>query len=214
VQTAIEGTRTAAEGTTAAGWIANDLAGAGGFAPDAPASGGGGSDLPEPPRLSPATVGERFENRSNPAQVAHQTEPDGFTVTDSVQGTISHHKGNIYAPYAAQAAFIRIPRRRGRDRRRCQQPNPQRNSPPSPHHEQPGRRQVLDGPALLFAGMAAASPYFTAMAMRARGRSSSDPGGLTMRRSSAEEAGGCTPIARPPARALAAQPGRGCLPIF
>ena len=105
VQTAIEGTRTAAEGATAAGRIANDLAGAGGFAPDAPASGGGGSDLPEPPRLSPATVGERFENRSNPAQVAHQTEPDGFTVTDSVQGTISHHKGNIYAPYAAQAAF-------------------------------------------------------------------------------------------------------------
>jgi hypothetical protein len=105
VQTAIEGTRAAAEGATAAGRIANDLAGAGGFAPGAPASGGGGSDLPEPPRLAPATVGERFENRSNPAQVAHQTEPDGFTVTDSVQGTISHHKGNIYAPYAAQAAF-------------------------------------------------------------------------------------------------------------
>ena len=59
----------------------------------------------EPPRLAPATVGERFENRSNPAQVAHQTEPDGFIVEDSVRGTISHHKGNIYAPYAAQAAF-------------------------------------------------------------------------------------------------------------
>jgi hypothetical protein len=52
VQAAIEGTKTAAEGATAAGRIANDLAGAGGFAP-----------------------------------------------------TISHHKGNIYAPYAAQAAF-------------------------------------------------------------------------------------------------------------
>jgi hypothetical protein len=104
-QAAIEGTRTAAEGATAAARIANDLAGASGFAPGAPTSGGGGSDLPEPPRLAPATVGERFENRSNPAQVAHQTEPDGFIVEDSVRGTISHHKGNIYAPYAAQAAF-------------------------------------------------------------------------------------------------------------
>jgi hypothetical protein len=97
-QAGIEGTKTAT-----AGRIANDLAGAGGFASGAPAS--GGSDLPEPPRLAPATVGERFENRSNPAQIAHQTEPSAFIVEDSVQGTISHHKGNIYAPYAAQAAF-------------------------------------------------------------------------------------------------------------
>ena len=34
---------------------------------------GGGSDLPEPPRLAPATVGESYKNPSNPAQVAHQT---------------------------------------------------------------------------------------------------------------------------------------------
>ena len=105
VQTAIEGTRTAAEGATAAGRIADDLAGAGRVCAGRARFGRGGSDLPEPPRLSPATVGERFENRSNPAQVAHQTEPDGFRVTDSVQGTISHHKGNIHAPYAAQAAL-------------------------------------------------------------------------------------------------------------
>ena len=104
-QAAIEGTKAAAEGATAAGRIANDLAGAGASAPGTPASGAGGSDLPEPPRLSPATVGERFENRSNPAQVAHQTEPNAFIVEETVQGTISHHKGNIYAPYAAQAAF-------------------------------------------------------------------------------------------------------------
>jgi hypothetical protein len=26
-------------------------------------------------------------------------------VTDEVRGTISYHKGNIFAPYAAQAAF-------------------------------------------------------------------------------------------------------------
>jgi hypothetical protein len=104
VQAAIQGTKTAAEGATAAGRIANDLAGASGFEPGAQSSAGDGSNLPVPP-LAPATVGERFENRSNPAQVAHQTEPDSFTVIDSVHDTISHHKGNIYTPYAAQAAF-------------------------------------------------------------------------------------------------------------
>ena len=83
VQAAIEGTRAAAEGATAAGRIANDLAGAGGFAPGAPASGGGGSDLPEPPRLAAATVGESYGNPSNPAQVVYQTTADSFTVTDS-----------------------------------------------------------------------------------------------------------------------------------
>ena len=55
--------------------------------------------------LVPATVGEKLQNRSNPNQVAHQAAPDSFTVTDSLQGTISHHNGNIYTPYAAQAAF-------------------------------------------------------------------------------------------------------------
>jgi hypothetical protein len=103
VQAAIEGTKTAAEGATAGGWIASDHSGAGGFAPGAPAS--GGSDLPAPPRLAAATVGESYENPSNPAQVAHQTEPHSFSVTDEVRGTISYHKGNIFAPYAAQAAF-------------------------------------------------------------------------------------------------------------
>ena len=58
-----------------------------------------------PPQLVPASVGEKLQNRSNPNQIAHQTAPDSFTVSDSVQGTISHHKGNIYTPYAAQAAF-------------------------------------------------------------------------------------------------------------
>ncbi len=106
VQAAIEGTKTAAEGATAGGRIANDLSGAGGFTPSTPSSGSGAaSDLPAPPRLAPATVGESYENPSNPAQVAHQTEPHSFTVTDEVRGTISYHKGNIFAPYAAQAAF-------------------------------------------------------------------------------------------------------------
>jgi hypothetical protein len=101
VQDAIEGTKTAAEGATAAERIANDLAGAGELAPSVHA--GAASELPVP--LAPAPVGEKMENRSNPCQLAHQTEPDSFTVTDSAQGTISHHKGNIYTPYTAQAAF-------------------------------------------------------------------------------------------------------------
>ena len=106
VQAAIEGTKTAAEGATRRGADCQRSFGSwAALRRPHRHRGAGGSDLPEPPRLAPATVGERFENRSNPAQVAHQTEPDGFIVEDSVQGTISHHKGNIYAPYAAQAAF-------------------------------------------------------------------------------------------------------------
>jgi hypothetical protein len=100
---AIEGTRTAAEGVTAAGRIVDEFTGHGGFAPGY--SDSGGSDVPVPPRLVPASVGEKLQNRSNTNQVAHQTAPDSFTVTDSGQGTISHHKGNIYTPYTAQAAF-------------------------------------------------------------------------------------------------------------
>jgi hypothetical protein len=51
-------------------------------------------------------VGETFKNLSNPAQmVAHQTTADSFTVTDSARETISHLRGNIFTPYAAQAAF-------------------------------------------------------------------------------------------------------------
>ena len=103
VQAAVEGTKAAAEGATAAGRITSDLAGAGGFTPGAQSSGGFGP--PGSPSVIPAVVGESMENKLNPAQVAYQTAPDSFTVTDSVQGTISHHKGNICTPYAAQAAF-------------------------------------------------------------------------------------------------------------
>jgi hypothetical protein len=104
IQAAIAVTKTGPDGPTAAGRIASDLAGVGGFAPGASFS-GVGSDFPAPPRLAPAKVGESYENPSNPAQVAHQTTADSFTVTDSARRTISHHKGNIFTPYAAQAVF-------------------------------------------------------------------------------------------------------------
>jgi hypothetical protein len=103
VQEAIDGTRLVTEGTTAAWRISNDLVGAGEFASNT--YGSDAADLPAPPPVAPAKVGEKMANRSNPAQLAHQTAPDSFTVTDSMQGTLSHHRGNIYAPYAAQAAF-------------------------------------------------------------------------------------------------------------
>ena len=98
-QAGIEGTKTAA-----AGRIANDVAGLGGSAPGEPASQRAGADLPEPPRLAPAPIGESYENPFNPAQMADQTAADSFTVTDSAQGTISQHQGNIFTPYGAQAA--------------------------------------------------------------------------------------------------------------
>ena len=101
VQAAVEGTKAAAEGATAAGRITSDHAGR--FTPGAQSSGAFGPF--GSPLVIPAVVGESMENKLNPAQVAYQAAPDSFTVTDSVQGTISHHKGNICTPYAAQAAF-------------------------------------------------------------------------------------------------------------
>jgi hypothetical protein len=64
----VAGTMATAEGARAAGRIVNDLAGAGGFTPSA--YGSAESDLPVPPLLAPAPVGEKFQNRSNPAQVS------------------------------------------------------------------------------------------------------------------------------------------------
>jgi hypothetical protein len=97
-QTGIEGAKTAA-----AGRIANDFAGARGLASNI--HGSDAADLPPPPPLSPAPIGESYENPFNPTQVADQTAADSFTVTDSVQGTVSHHRGNIYMPHAAEVAF-------------------------------------------------------------------------------------------------------------
>ena len=165
VQAAIEGTKVA-EGATASGRIASDFAGVGGFAPGAPPS--GGSDLPTPPRLPPATVGERFENRSNPAQVAHQTEPDSFTVTDSVQGTISHHKGNIYAPVrgAGRVQLARFEGPEGTAAAADEQTRMKFSAVAAITNNLVAARfwMIL---AVLFAGMAVASPYFTILAMRA-----------------------------------------------
>ena len=105
VQAAIEGTRTAAEGAATAGRIANDLAGAGGFAPSAPVPEAAAPIFPRRRGLRPPRWGNASRTGPIPPKSPIKRNPDGFTVTDSGTGTISHHKGNIYAPYAAQAAF-------------------------------------------------------------------------------------------------------------
>jgi hypothetical protein len=100
-QAAIEGTRFAADSANSIG-IANDYSGVhGGPVKD----GGGGSDIPAPPPLAPAPVGERISSESNASLTAHQTAPNSFAVVDQDKGTISYHRGNIFTPQAAQAAF-------------------------------------------------------------------------------------------------------------
>jgi hypothetical protein len=62
-------------------------------------------DLPTPPPLTPAPVGNRMTSESHPSLAAHQMAPDSFLVIDQGKGTISHHRGNIFTPQVAQAAF-------------------------------------------------------------------------------------------------------------
>jgi hypothetical protein len=46
-----------------------------------------------------------MKSESHPSLAAHQTAPDSFAVIDQANGTISHHRGNIFTPQVAQAAF-------------------------------------------------------------------------------------------------------------
>jgi len=63
------------------------------------------ADIPVPPPLTPARVGKRMNSESHPSLAAHQTAPNSFAVIDQAKKTISHHRGNIFTPQAAQAAF-------------------------------------------------------------------------------------------------------------
>jgi hypothetical protein len=99
-QAAIEGTKFAANSASSAGRIANDFTGASdGQGADAIA------DILAPPPLTPAPVGERMNSESHTSLMAHQTAADSFAVVDQAKGTISHHRGNIFTPQVAQAAF-------------------------------------------------------------------------------------------------------------
>lgn len=74
--------------------MSNDLAGSS-------ASSSPGGFVPPPP----GEEGGAITNPANPAMVAQQTTPESFSVTDQSQGTVSHHKGSLSTPHAAQAAF-------------------------------------------------------------------------------------------------------------
>lgn len=100
-QAAVEGTKLAAGTANSAGRI--DVAGmvTGSMGQGTTASGSSSSDVPPPP----TGAGESLVNASNPTMVAHQTAPNAFAVVDQDHSTVSHHRGNISTPYAAQAAF-------------------------------------------------------------------------------------------------------------
>ena len=74
--------------------MSNDLAGS------STSSSPGGS-VPPPPEEEGGVI----TNPANPAMVAQQTTPESFSVTDQSKGTVSHHKGSLSTPHAAQAAF-------------------------------------------------------------------------------------------------------------
>ena len=74
--------------------MSNDLAGSS-------ASSSPGGSVPPPP----GEEGGVIANPANPAMVAQQTTPESFSVTDQSKGTVSHHKGSLSTPHAAQAAF-------------------------------------------------------------------------------------------------------------
>ena len=93
VQGALAGTQAATGAASAAGRIASDIAG----------SMGGSTDVPPPPPVP--TESNSVANPDNPAMKAHQTASNAFAVVDNDRGTVSHHRGNIATPHAAQAAF-------------------------------------------------------------------------------------------------------------
>jgi hypothetical protein len=95
---AIEGTKFAANTASSASPIAHDLFQTGQDRER-------GADIPAPPAQIPAPVGERMNSESHPSLMAHQTVADSFAVVDQAKGMVSHHRGNIFTPQVAQAAF-------------------------------------------------------------------------------------------------------------
>jgi hypothetical protein len=71
------------------------------------------SDIPPPPPVSGTSEASNARqassghvvNSANPAIVAVQTAQSAFAVVDQDRGTVSHHRGSLSTPYAAQAAF-------------------------------------------------------------------------------------------------------------
>jgi len=95
VQGALAGAQTAASAAGSAGRLASDLG----------SVSGGDSDIPPPPHVPASNGAASVSNPDNPSMVAHQTAANAFAVVDNNTGTVSHHRGNIATPHAAQAAF-------------------------------------------------------------------------------------------------------------
>lgn len=94
VQGALAGAQAVTGAASAAGRLASDV------------SGSMGGDVPAPPPVPQApSGGDSVTNPDNPGMVAHQTAPNAFAVVDNNTSTVSHHKGSIATPHAAQAAF-------------------------------------------------------------------------------------------------------------
>lgn len=105
-QGALAGAQAATGAASTMGRIASDVSGASGAGG---AGGEGPSDLPPPPLPSEGGPsgggGSSVSNPSNPSMVATQTAPGAFAVVDHDRGTVSHHRGSIATPHAAQSAF-------------------------------------------------------------------------------------------------------------
>jgi len=94
--TAVQGAMAGAQAVTGAASAAGRLAGEVSM----------GGDVPQPPSIPPAPSGaDSVNNPDNHGMTAHQTAPNAFAVVDNNTGTVSHHKGSIATPHAAQAAF-------------------------------------------------------------------------------------------------------------
>lgn len=94
VQGALAGAQAVVGTASSAGRLAGEL------------SGSMGGDVPAPPPIPSAPAGgDSVSNPDNPGMVAHQTAPNAFAVVDQNTGTVSHHRGSIATPQAAQAAF-------------------------------------------------------------------------------------------------------------
>ena len=102
-QAALAGTQAATGAAGTMGRIASDVSGS---------ASGGSPDLPPPPSISSSEGGggsgsssDSVSSPSNPGMFATQTAPDAFAVVDQNRGTVSHHRGSVTTPHAAQAAF-------------------------------------------------------------------------------------------------------------
>ncbi len=158
---------------------------------DLPRTVGGVPDIPAPPPLTPAPVGERISSESNASLTAHQTAAEFVRSGRSRQAERSRITGETFSRRKRlrppSIPTRRMPSRFRPFRRRYLHPlTPKAINPPKAM-----KFSAIDAItnnlvaarfwmflAILFAGLAVASPYFTVLAMRAKEKVVIlDPGG-------------------------------------